>query len=1191
MNIKYHLLQIAIALYIVISAFPVYSQNTNDSIPFDSLKNETMDEILTQVRNGDTIHSELTATHWIETVTQIHGKGSEECLKNALEIAMIYMNAHNFTKAKEWLENWFPECERLNYNTDSILESLALLEAASSESEQNQELRRVSLTKALEYLSKIKDAADRDVSKYRIKIYDLIGTSYLDEAQSLATEFNFKESLEKIRKAKQVFMLHLGRESYSYLLALIRETKVMRESGLDEESIRIHLEILGLLSAMNGEDSSEYIGELSKLSIAYIQVSEYKKAIECSLSAIEKSKKINGEKSDQYSDLLTILGWAYNNAGDYEKAMNVIEEATDIIKISHGERSRKYAGQLRVCAACKFLQGNPDAAVKLYENAIGIFEALPSENIDDKNECIAEYTKALGELAKAYASIGRQTEALRTMDKALTRYDDAEYKNPREFLSFILSASQLYQSLGNYQEAWDLMNYLEKNALAIYGSASKDYYEIMNGKCSLTSEMIHQGIDLADYDITEATLVNQAFDLVDLARDLFGDDSDKVIMQMNNVAVYLDQMGNHEQALSLYDKIYELSKKNSKVKGKHQYLLNYALIQDNNKNYESAYALARECLDEYKERSVQRSSIIRDITGAVLQTAHNLHDISGKPLDPDMPAIVTDYFSASVNMIKATLCNLSSDERSMYWRNIAPKLNKIHYYSAVDNNPLITECGYNAALLSKGLLLNSEIDLHSFIRETNDSISLSLYDEIRLLRNKIKKCRDISSDQHIGNLDSLEQAADKKERELINRSKIYGDYTRNLFIDWKTIQKHLSSDEVAIEFASWECQGDTVQYLAYIIDDKMNSPVMIPLSTNHDIGSIKARDLYTTEKLYNLIWKPLERYLIDKNKIYFAPTGDLYNIAIEYLPGQVTSETERIYRLSSTKEIAIKKDRIWNYNAVLFGGLHYRSISLSGDSDTKGNQKFSTPQRSNASRSVVKQPKYLPGTLTEVQNIDSLFKKANFSSTVYADSLGSEYRFKELSGQKTAIIHIATHGFLNSEKAHQGKEDLFSSLEGVAMSNIRYIEDYSMSRSGLLLSGATKALQGDSLKNEGEDGILTAQEISMMDLRGLDLVVLSACQTGLGDITGDGVFGLQRGFKKAGAKSILMSLWKVDDQATEILMSTFYENLLSGIDKTASLRKAQDAVKEHSIILPDGSIIHPYSKPRFWASFILLDAI
>jgi CHAT domain-containing protein len=134
------------------------------------------------------------------------------------------------------------------------------------------------------------------------------------------------------------------------------------------------------------------------------------------------------------------------------------------------------------------------------------------------------------------------------------------------------------------------------------------------------------------------------------------------------------------------------------------------------------------------------------------------------------------------------------------------------------------------------------------------------------------------------------------------------------------------------------------------------------------------------------------------------------------------------------------------------------------------------------------------------------------------------------------------------------------------------------------MAGANHILEGEELPNNVEDGILTAKEIADVDLRGLDLVVLSACQTGLGDISqGEGVFGLQRGFKKAGAKTILMSLWKVNDDATQILMTQFYKNWLSGQSKRQALLSAQKHLRE-----VDGGI---YNEPKYWAAFILLDGM
>ena len=134
------------------------------------------------------------------------------------------------------------------------------------------------------------------------------------------------------------------------------------------------------------------------------------------------------------------------------------------------------------------------------------------------------------------------------------------------------------------------------------------------------------------------------------------------------------------------------------------------------------------------------------------------------------------------------------------------------------------------------------------------------------------------------------------------------------------------------------------------------------------------------------------------------------------------------------------------------------------------------------------------------------------------------------------------------------------------------------------MAGAAAVFSGDPIPNNVDDGVLTAREISHLDLTSLDMLALSACETALGDTSGEGVFGLQRGFKKAGAQSILMSLWKVDDEATCLLMTEFYKNWVGGKKtKREALELAKQTVRSHKE--------KGWDDPKYWAAFILLDGL
>jgi CHAT domain-containing protein len=196
----------------------------------------------------------------------------------------------------------------------------------------------------------------------------------------------------------------------------------------------------------------------------------------------------------------------------------------------------------------------------------------------------------------------------------------------------------------------------------------------------------------------------------------------------------------------------------------------------------------------------------------------------------------------------------------------------------------------------------------------------------------------------------------------------------------------------------------------------------------------------------------------------------------------------------------------------------------------------------------------------------------NISTYVYTTIAGNEESFKALSGKKTPIIHLATHGFFYKNEEVVNKP--FFETMHIGEQPIR--PDNSLKRSGLILAGAQKAWLGEAIPDSVEDGILLAEEIATMDLIGTDLVVLSACETGLGEITSEGVFGLQRAFKKAGVQTIIMSLWSVNDLATSLFMRVFYQEWLSGKTKHEAFAIAQKTVRESY-------------EGNDWAAFIMLD--
>jgi len=505
------------------------------------------------------------------------------------------------------------------------------------------------------------------------------------------------------------------------------------------------------------------------------------------------------------------------------------------------------------------------------------------------------------------------------------------------------------------------------------------------------------------------------------------------------------------------------------------------------------------------------------------------------------------------------------------------------------NDSIILRSAYNAQLISKNLLLNTEQSLRSAILASQDTTMINPYLSVQLLK---KELVNIANEKNLKIEEKEEMSLSVREeisileRKLIDKSKLYGDYIKKLKIDIDQINKYLRHGEMAVEFA---ISSDSVYY-ALIIKGNNSIPQIIKLCTASELISKK-------QDLFNTIWKPIIANSDDVKTIYFSPAGELYNLPIEYAnstDNHTIGEKYEIYRLSSTREIVISRDSTYTNkqnanNAVLYGYLDYYAdenykSKIGSSLDKKVFDNSITTRFSKKGRGLRANVGRLEYSKAEIHDIGSLLVSNNYATvdSIFENNKGTETSLKNYSQKPMRILHLATHGFYISKKEMENYKDLdFLSLDNADTDEI---EDKELVRSGLLFAGANHTLEGDGVIPDGyDDGILTALEVASLDLIGLDLVVLSACQTAQGDLGDDGVLGLQRGFKKAGANSILMSLWKVDDKATQILMTQFYKNLVSGQSKRQSLQYAQRYLREYNA--------GQYDKPEYWAAFILLDGI
>lgn len=645
-----------------------------------------------------------------------------------------------------------------------------------------------------------------------------------------------------------------------------------------------------------------------------------------------------------------------------------------------------------------------------------------------------------------------------------------------------------------------------------------------------------------------------------------------------------------------------------------QSLYNNGLFLSEIEEYSAAINLLQDCINceacenvkGLKSKALNRLALchycIGDLSGAIeyQQLAVNFdtnntpsylknltHYLFLKQDYPSMEKIFPLCFDACRDNILRQFTHSRVTERANYWNTEGLFFSKfIPYYTSVCQTDELLGYAYNASLFSKGILLSaSNRSSELFVNSGNEEL-ISAYNHY--LQLKGLKNKTLEEEFEIKALEEVVVEYQKQNKY---------DFRKTFRVLWTDVQNILTDKDIAIEFVVYPNETGVDQYAALMLKKGYKAPKFVHIADFNQISSIKAEEIYTSSKMYDLVWLPIEEELNGIENIYFSPVGVFHQMGLEYLPdhlGTNISLNYQINRLSSTKEL-ISRNHSPLKKVALFGGADYdASISVLSQQSTsykkETNEEHIIPIDSldieaNKSAGFA----FLEGTLDEVGEISLILTEQDIDNIVYMDAEASETNIKNFSDSQLNLIHIATHGFYYSDKRSQNAIPINTLFRNLNLYNTEgdfaiIDEDKMLTRSGLILSGANNIIHKVKIPSGVEDGILYADEISNLNFNSIGIVVLSACQSGLGDIdSSEGVFGLQRGFKLAGVKSIIMSLWKVDDIATQILMKDFYKGLSNGEALQEALTNAQLTLRTI-----DNGI---YDKPEYWAAFILLDGL
>lgn len=958
-------------------------------------------------------------------------------------------------------------------------------------------------------------------------LYDV----YLEMGNDAYENGNYESAINWITKASEYAKNNFGESSPNYATSLNNLAVCYERVEEYTKSLDIHIKVADIRKRIFGENHPAYAISLGNMGTCYSYLGNYIMAIKLNKLAAEIRKEALGEMHPDYALSLSNLASCYYNNGDYSKAIEVDKQALNIRKTILGERHIDYASSLNNLATCHNVIGETIIAIELHKQALDIYKTELGENHPN-------YITSLNNIAGCYNDIGDYTLAIGYYSQALFNLSKTYGTNNLDYALYLNNLSACYANKGDFTLAIEGHQEAIKIRKQILGENHPAYAQSIS---NLADCYYHFG----RYDT--AIKLNEL--ATKIRKETLGEMHPDYALSLHNLAAYYEKV-DLDMAIKICKRAIEVR---CDMFGKN--------------NYDYAASLGNLAFIYYKANKYA------NITPIWFQRILTLK-----------------------NNVSIQFREMTSAQRQIYWNNnILSSIVKSNnlYAKVLSDDKQSMGISYNSLLFSKGVILASDIEFDKVIRESGDTVLLEKFEELRTTRAILNTYYNKPiAERPEGEVERLEARAEVLEKDLLAGSKEYADFTRRLEIEWEDVQDALGDKDVAIEIlaADEHIDEDTPPYYAALVLRKgWDAPKFVELCGAEELQAYFDSEnglamMYreaNSRKLYDLIWGKLAEHINEGDNVYFSPGGLLHQVNVELLQdadGRLANDKYNLHRVSSTRELCFEKPKIAHSEAVLYGGLMYDmdSTAMVAQSRAVRPEEEHYAMRGLQLDSLRGKLNYLSASKTEVEKISKQMSQHGIKTTLYVEQVGNEESFKALSGKKTPIIHIATHGFFF--KNEEAKVKPFFRM--MSMDQERPRPDNSLRRSGLAFAGAQKAWDGEEIPKGIDDGVMLAQEIASMDLAGTDLVALSACETGLGEINSEGVFGLQRAFKKAGVQTLVMSLWKVHDEATALFMQTFYGNLLSGKSKRDSFAAAQMALREH----------RDYGKdPYYWAGFIMLD--
>ncbi|MGO9088936.1 MAG: tetratricopeptide repeat protein [Candidatus Sulfotelmatobacter sp.] len=1020
-----------------------------------------------------------------------------------------------------------------------------------------------------------------------------LGELYYGQGKYAEAESLYKQALVIRRKA-------LGPDHADVAESLNDLAVLYDKQGKYGEAEPLYKQSLAIWEKALGPDHAYVAAGLNNLASMYQKQGRYAEAEPLYKRALAIDEKTLGPDHPGLATDLNNLAGLYVDQGQYEAAEPLFKRCLVISEKALGPDHPDVAASLSSLAGLYDEQGRYADAEPLYKRSLAIREkALGPEHPD--------VATSLNHLAGLYLEQGRYAEAEPLYKRALAIDEKALGPEHPNLASDLNNLAALYDGQGRYGAAEPLY----KRALAIQEKAlGPDHPAVADSLNDLATLYQEQGQYAEAEPLYKRSLA--------IWEKALGPEHPRVATSLNNLGAFYRDQGRYAEAEPFYKR--SLAIREKALGPDHPFVAisldGLAQLYREHGQYAEAEPLYKRSLAIFeKALGPDHPDVATCLNNIAL-----LYEAQGQYAQAE------PFFERALQNLSRQFENsftyMSEKDRLAFLRTVSNAFPRYFSFSATYNQQIPELAGkvYDLLLWEKGMVASSVAAQRTRIAASGDAEALQLLDQLTAKKNQyaaLAGTHPANYEQWRKNLEQVGEEANELEKELTRRSAGFAEQQKMLRPSWRDVQKSLQADEAAVEFVrfpfhdgkNWTGKS---YYVALVVRPDDTTPQWVMLGETKDLEGAAMQDYRELvgppggdeappggwgHKFYASFWQPLDAKLVRAKRIYLSPDGVLNQVALGVVrdgESRLLIERYDLRTVSSTKELLSPTVSPAANVAVLVGNPKFDmteteqraalkpgtepktevAAAQAGPRDDASRTRGAAGLRSNDLRGGALEE--LEGTEQEVADVSALLKRQGWQVQTYIGKDALEERVKRV--RQPRLLHLATHGFFEADQPlHLGQRG-----EEAGEKPAAGLED-PMLRSGVYLAGANRVLKGGTPAPDLDDGILTAYEATQLNLQGTELVVLSACDTGLGKMeAGEGVFGLRRGLQEAGAEAVLMSLWPVPDEETRELMTLFYTKWLAGTEKHEALREAQLEVRK-KVRAREGQ-----DEPFFWGAFVLV---